>query len=352
MTDFSMKKFKIYGLYVISILMLSCNKDKKIETYEINEASFLVLETEKGLRNQELPLMLMGANEEDYTDLATFYVNENPINGNIFSSSSEGTFEVYAQYDLAGTQTSTLIQTIEIFQPKRKVLIEDYTGTWCGYCPRMATLVHEAMEITDHVVVVSIHGNSIGSGVDPLTIDEGMFLKNYFEIPGYPWGIINRGDVWDQGDISNQINLYAGIDVDTSIGIKSELIGGNLAVEVSIISKNNLSNKKLVVLLLEDGIQKDQASYYDAVSNSPWYQMGNPILDFEHNDVLRMSLTDPLGDAIANTEAFDVFSSNYSVAIPSEFNPSKLKIAVIVVNEDDTAVNAQFAGINNTKGFE
>ena len=347
-----MKNFKIYGLFAVSILMLSCNKDKEIEIYEINDASFLVLETEKGLRNQELSLMLKGSNEEDYTELATFYVNENPIDGNTFSSSSEGMFEVYAQYNLAGIQASTPIQTIEIFQPKRKLLIEDYTGTWCGWCPRMATFVHEAMDITDHIAVISIHGNSIVSGVDPLTIDEGMFLKNHFEVPYYPWGMLNRGEVWDQSDISNQINLYAGSDGDTSIGIKSELVSDILAVEVSIISENNLANKKLVVFLLEDGILKDQANYFDTDSSSPWYQMGNPIVDFEHNDVLRMSLTNPLGDAIANTAAFDVFSSSYSVTIPSEFNASNLKIAVIVVNQDDTAVNAQIASINDTKGFE
>lgn len=347
-----MKKFKIYGLYVLSILILSCSKDKKIETYEINDTSFLVLETEKGLRNQELTLMLKGANEEDYTALATFYVNENPIVGNTFSSSTEGMFEVYAQYNLAGTTASTPIQIIEIFQPKRKVLIEDYTGTWCGNCPRMTTFVHEAMDITDHVAVISIHGNSIASGVDPLTIDEGTFLKNHFEVPGYPWGIINRGEVWDENDISNQINLYAGTDVDTSIRIKSVLEDDNLAVEISIISENNIANNKLVVFLLEDGILEDQVNYYDTDTSSPWYQMGNPIVDFVHNDVLRISLTDPLGDAIGSTAAFDVFSSNYSVTIPSEFNPSNLKIAVIVVNQDDTAINAQIASINEAKDFE
>jgi thiol-disulfide isomerase/thioredoxin len=347
-----MKKFKIYGLYVLSILILSCSKDKKVETYEINDTSFLVLETEKGLRNQELSLMLTGANEEDFTDLATFFVNENPIDGNTFSSSSEGMFEVYAQYNLAGTATSTPIQIIEIFKPKRKVLIEDYTGTWCGNCPRMTTFVHEAMEMTDHVAVISIHGNSISSGVDPLTIDEGMFLKNHFEVPGYPWGIINRGEVWDENDISNQINLYAGIDVDISIGIKSELVGDNLAVDVSVISENNLTNNKLVVFLLEDGIIEDQANYYAADATSPWYQMGNPIVDFEHNDVLRMSLTDPIGDAISNIVAFEVFSSNYSISIPSEYNLSNLKIAVIVVSQDNTAINAQIASINETKYFE
>ncbi|MFT4847677.1 MAG: thiol-disulfide isomerase/thioredoxin [Sediminicola sp.] len=352
MINFSVKKIKIYGLYVLSILILSCNKDIEIETYEIDEVPFLVIETERGLRNQELPFMLKGENEEDYTDLATFYVNENAINGNIFSSPSEGIFEVYAQYNLAGASASTPIQTIEVFQPKRKVLIEDYTGTWCGYCPRMTTFVHEAMGITDHVAVISIHGNSVVSGTDPLTIDEGMFLKNHFEVPGYPWGIINRGEVWDENDISNQINLYAGIDVDTSIGIKSELIDDNLVVEVSIISENNLTNKKIVVFLLEDEILKDQASYYDTDASSPWYQMGNPIIDFEHNDVLRMSLTNPLGDAIASTAAFNVFTSNYSVTIPTEFNLSNLKIAVIVVNEDNTAVNTQIASINEVKVFE
>ncbi len=123
-----MKNFKIYGLFAVSILMLSCNKDKEIEIYEINDASFLVLETEKGLRNQELSLMLKGSNEEDYTELATFYVNENPIDGNTFSSSSEGMFEVYAQYNLAGIQASTPFFSPNVSCSSKIILVHGVDG--------------------------------------------------------------------------------------------------------------------------------------------------------------------------------------------------------------------------------
>ena len=339
-------------LLLLSVLILSCDKEKEVEIYDINNASILVIDSEKSLRNQEVPLLLKGSNNEDYTNLATFYVNGNPIEGSTFSSASEGLFEIYAEYNLAGTISATAVKTVEVFIPKRKVLIEDYTGTWCGNCPRMTTFVHEAMELTDQVAVISIHGNSIFTGVDPLTIDEGMFLKNYFDVPGYPWGIINRAEVWDESDISNQLNLYAGIDAATSIGVKSELTGSNLDVEISLLSESNLSNKKLVVYLLEDGILIDQVNYYDTDPSSPWYQMGNPILNFQHDHVLRMLLTEPLGDQIPELDALKIHSQNFKITVPSNFDKNNLSLVAFVVNQDDTTINTQFARINEDKTFE
>ena len=342
----------IYSLCLLAVMVLSCNNDDKVETYDINSTSLLVVENQKGLRNQQIPLLLKGNNDEDYTSLATFYINGNPIDGNLFSSSSEGVFEVYAAYNLAGAMTNTETQTVEIFKPKRKVLIEDFTGNWCGSCPTMVTFVKEAMDLTDHIAVVSIHGNSLISSVDPLTIDEGTFLKDYFEVPWYPWGIINRTEVWNTSDISIQIIASAGINTDVSIGIKSEIIGDNLTVEVSIISEENMSNNKLVIFLLEDGILLDQVNYHNSNVNSPWYQMGNPIPNFQHDHVLRMSLTDPLGDSLLEVEALTIQNQNFSVTLPSQFNKANLSLVAMVVTNSNIAINAQFAHVNELKEFQ
>ena len=348
---------KVFVLFVF-IITLSCDRDDNSNViYTINEESSLVKNHEKVLRDQEVVFDLIGANNTNYTEFATFYVDGVAIMGNVFSSSEEGVFSIYAEYDLAGTMTATNTVSVEVFISKRKVLIEEYTGTWCGVCPRMTTAIEIVRELSEDVVVVAIHGNSINTGTDPLAIPEGIFLKNYFEVPYYPTGIINREETWEQVKpyyefVISQPITFAGTDVDASISINSQLIGVNLTVEIKVISEIDMSSKKIVAFLIEDKVLYDQVNYFNNVPESPWYQMGDPIIDFEHNDVLRMSLTEALGDEIPNITALEEFSSNYTLTVSEDYNTSNLRIVAMIVNEDDTLINAQFAEINENKGYE
>ncbi len=345
-------------MFFVSILMLSCSGDDNSNViYNINEESSLVKSNEKVLRNQEVNFDLIGINGDNFSEFATFYVDGSVMVGNVFSSSVEGVFNIYAEYDLAGTLTTTNAKSVEVFIPKRKVLIEEYTGTWCGSCPRMTAAIEEVRELSEDVVVVAIHGNSINTGTDPLAISEGMFLKNYFEIPYYPSGIINREETWEQVQpdyepVIGQPLAFAGTNVATSIGINSQLIGVDMTVGIKVISEENLSSKKIIVFLIEDKVLFDQVNYFNNVPESPWYQMGNPIIDFEHNDVLRESITEPLGNTISNITALKEFSVNYTLTISEDYDATNLKIVAMIVNEDYSVINAQFAEVNEDKTFQ
>lgn len=355
-----MKKQSIIKIimFFVFIAIQSCNEDDNSNViYTINEESSLVKNNDKVLRNQEIKFDLIGANTSNYTEFATFYVNGAAMDGNVFSSSIEGVFNVYAEYDLAGTMTTTNSTSIEVFIPKRKVLIEEFTGTWCGVCPKMTAAIEEVRALSEDVVVVAIHGNSIITGTDPLAVPEGMFLKNYFEILGYPSGILNREETWEQVQpdyepVIDQPLAFAGTNVDTSIGVNSQLNGVDMTVEIKVISEENLSSKKIVAFLIEDKVLYDQVSYFNNDPESPWYQMGNPIIDFEHNDVLRVSITEPLGDTISNITALEEFSVNYTLTISEDYDATNLKIVAMIVNEDDSVINAQFAEVNEDKAFE
>jgi len=53
---------------------------------------------------------------------------------------------------------------------QKRVLIEDFTGTWCGYCPRVSYGIDRVMEQTTKAVPVAIHQQSSGS--DPYHFQE------------------------------------------------------------------------------------------------------------------------------------------------------------------------------------
>lgn len=81
------------------------------------------------------------------------------------------------------------------FEPFRKVLVEEKTGTWCGYCPAGSYNVDCMLadeEMKEYVVPVAVHSSS---SQDPMVVD---YYDNYVsELYGSsaPLFVFNRRDV-------------------------------------------------------------------------------------------------------------------------------------------------------------
>ena len=125
-----------------------------------------------------------------------------------------------------------------------------------------------------------------------------------------------------------------------------------LQVQLRVVSEQDLSDHKIIAYLVEDNLIYDQANYYNFDQNSYFYGMGNPIVDFVHNDVLRHSFTDALGNPMQNpTMALTDNFFNYSFEIGSGFSQENLGIVVMIVNQNNTAINSQFSRINSFQDF-
>lgn len=313
----------------------------------------LLISNTKLLRNQTNTFTLLDPQGDDVTSTAAIYVDGNEISGNTFTSGSAGTHEVYATYDLAGTLQTTPTQSFEVFIPKRKVVIEDYTGAWCGWCPRAIVAVQLAHDATDDIAVVAIHETSF-TFADPMHYDNIQILKDEFGINGNPAVRLNRTTTWVDPDypLSSVTNI-AGEDTDIAIGMKSQLTGNDLTVEVKAISEVGLAaDDKLVVYLLEDKILYDQVNYYNTDNTSPFFGLGNPVPNFEHNEVLRVSLSQELGDNVMATSAMEVYTTTYTATISSDYNADNLTLVAMLVSADNTARNAQFAHVGEDKAYD
>ena len=142
----------VYTLALASIILISCTKSEDFSNFLEDDT---VAEIEIGLvyrlaslRNQDIPFFVF---DEDGTDIsadAIFYVNGDALDGNIFTSATEGTYEIYAEYNTQGITATTETESFTVVIPKRKVSIEDHTGTWCGYCPRVTEAIEEVKALT------------------------------------------------------------------------------------------------------------------------------------------------------------------------------------------------------------
>lgn len=315
----------------------------------------LTISATRAMTDQTITFGLLDANGEDRASEATFYVNDAAISGFTFSSATEGSFEVFAEYEVENETYNTAIKNFSVYTPKRNVVIEDYTGTWCGYCLNAVVAIDAVKTMTEHVSVIAIHKKSGTTFPEPLHFPQISELQEEFNVDnGFPQTQLNRTDRWrgNPYDFTEVTNL-AGAETDVSIGINSKITGSDLSVDVKVVYRNgSQQGDKLVVYLLESGVIADQVNYFDTVEGHPYQGYGNPIIDYVHNDGLRNSLSNLFGDNIPDTSAFEEYKKTYNFSVPSEYNAENLSFVVMVVKADNNAKNSQHAELGETKIFQ
>lgn len=230
---------------------------------------------------------------------------------------------------------------------KKRVLIEDYTGTWCGNCTRVAYAVEQVKSQTDKAVTVAIHnGNDPYNfvGIGPL---KDLILPN--STLSLPISRLNRMVVWT---FPEPTNIQQALDLtgnNTSLGLalNSTVANGTINLDVKMKFIQNYSDLKLVVYLLEDKLNYDQRNYTN------YFNGENPIVNFEHNHVLRSAITNILGDAVSGTTNGNIVTKNFSIPIPANItNPANISFAAFLVGNDNVSLNARAALANENQTFE
>jgi len=226
-------------------------------------------------------------------------------------------------------------------QFNKHVLLEDYTGTWCGNCTRVAYGVEQVVAQTDKAVVIAIH-----NGNDPYHFADYMPLKNLIS-PDHdlelPQARLNRTTVWTDPDTNAQdaINLTSN-NCGLGLAMQSTVENGNINLDVKVKFAQNFTGLKLVVYVLENGLHYRQVNY------STYYNSVHNILNFEHNHVLRATLTNLLGDPL-NGSVFDqTVSRNFTVAIPANVSDAaNISFVAFVTDASNKVINSR-ASLPNT----
>lgn len=313
----------------------------------------LTLDVVRAMNNQTITFGLLDIDGNNTAAEATFYVNGAAISGFTYSSPTEGIFEVYAEYLISGDLFTSAEKSFAVYIPKRNVVLEDYTGTWCGYCLKALIAVDSAKVLTNnHVSIVAIHKKSLGE--EPMHFPQAVDLQAEFDIPNsFPQTQLNRTVKWNDPYDYNAVTALAGVETDVSISINSQITGSTLSVDAKVIYRNGSEpGDKLVVYLLESGIIADQANYFNEIVGHPYYGAGNPIIDFVHNDAIRNSLSNLFGDNIPETPAYQEHKKTYTFTVPSDYNAENLSFVVMVVKADNSAKNSQHAELGETKLYQ
>ncbi|GAC1598433.1 MAG: hypothetical protein NVS3B19_20600 [Ginsengibacter sp.] len=243
----------------------------------------------------ELVVTVFDADNNDVTANSQVLIGNSPITGNRFKTVDVGNFT--AKATLNGKETNPVtFKAIrhEVNNFSKKIILEEFAGMWCSYCTKFTYLIDTSVKRNNKIIPVSIHS------ADPLEYIYEKEMRKKFGIFDFPSGYVNRATFWDQSAVMLQNDLNwkskCGLALNTAINNKS--INITVKVKFDVTTSENLN---IVVLLLEDSLVYQQANIYDSSPGSPFFGLGNPILHYTHNNVLRAAATDIFGDPIPGT---------------------------------------------------
>ena len=341
-------------LIILCTIFFSCS-----EKYNIEEGiSGIYIEPSESysLVNDSIALTVRTEGEpgEDISDLATIYANGEAISSSYYTTDDQGKVTFRAEYSNLESEAVDVVfhdGTLTTNYVKR-VLIEDYTGTWCGWCTRLSDAIKKVDEQTDKAVFVAIHRAPSGTQ-DPYNYEEASVLEQTLSAAGYPKGFLNRLTQWEfpeNENIGQALSLTQGANPKLGLKMDSSLEGNTIDLNVDVEFARDFENLRLVVYVLENGLVYPQVNY-----SSSLYGGENPIEDYVHDYTLRETLTDILGDdvPVENTRLGQSYSRSFQFSIPENIeNSNNIDFVAFIVDEEGHALNSRKSTLGESQEYE
>lgn len=339
-------------LCLISLFFLTaCTKDYNV----LESIDNLLLSSNQTTKiiNQLTTLKLIKNNGEEVTDEATFYVNGVALQSNTFTESEVGIYLVEAEYGGVSAKNKLEITYHDgsLIAFKSNVIVEDYTGVWCGNCPRVVEALSQVSQQLgtndDQLIKVAIHrssSNPTDSSYDPYNFDSSSFEPN----GGYPKAYINRKTRWTPLEYNNIAMVVSRTLTNKRLGLKlaTSIENNTVKLNVNGMYSDNFANVSLVVYQLESGFIYNQVNYTN------FFNGDAVIQNFQHDHVLRNILTNISGDALTNTNTGDEFSKEFSIPTNTISNLENVEFVAFIINSSGEILNARAIKMNQTQDYQ
>lgn len=346
-------KIRVFLIACIVALASGCHSD--YDVLQSTENIILTADSSTKLIGEEITFSVTNSAGDDLTSDSEFFVDGLAIDGHSYASGTVGTHVVTAKYfSVASDPVNITFHDGSEINFLKRVLIEDYTGTWCGYCPRVAHAIELVHNLTDAYVPVAIHrenSNPESATYDPYNYDSTV-LENLIDVPGYPKGMLNRTTLWsypEPNNVNQAIGFTQGENPKLGIAMQASVSDGSIELTIKAKCAKNFSNLKLVVYVLENGLIHDQHNY------TTYYGAQNPIPGYTNNHVLRQCLTSLLGDAVSDSEVQvgQTFTRTFTADIPANVaNAGNIEFVAFMLAPDNSVINVRKANAGDDQEFE
>ena len=255
----------------------------------------------------------------------------------------------------------------------RNVVLEEFTGIYCGYCPDGHRLAQELYVANPgDVVLINIHAGSYANpnGGDPdYRTDFGTALVNQSGVCGFPAGSINREyfPSYFQTDqngnacgteptaqsrgswqVTGPIVLGQSSPVNVAAEASLDLSTGKLTVvtEAYYTGNGNGASHKLSVAVLQDGLIGPQSG----ASQNP--AQVNADGTYTHNHMLRHLMTGQYGVAVSPTTSGSFYTETFEWEVPTDIagtpvDLNELAVVVFIAEGNEVIITGSEATMND-----
>lgn len=209
-------------------------------------------------------------------------------------------------------------QNFVSFVPQSKgVLIEEFTGRYCQYCPDGHVVANNIVHSNPGKAwAVNVHGGNYAPTNYPnFNTNIGEQIRAAFNASSYPTGVVNRNTAdavgrgsW-QSYANQELSQTAVCNIGGQVVIDPTTRTANITVEIYYTSSSSSSTNYLNIIMLQDSIWGSQSG---GSSNPEQYVDGY----YCHMHVLRDAVTSTWGDAISSTHVGSLVTKQYTYQIP------------------------------------
>jgi len=249
----------------------------------------------------------------------------------------------------------------------QKVLIETFTGAGQAQCPdgfvkldgivnatnskAIPVNVHfsDGMEIPQYTTLSTTY-----AGSNPMMFPSAMINR----FPSLSNVMFNRTQWQTNYDVAKNKSAKCGLSINSTVSGSTATINVKCGFNQTLTGAHTLT-----VYLLENnvkgtGAMYDQRNSYNTTTGHAYYATGDPILNFNHQNVLRKTVSAALGDAISTEKlvAGGLETKTYSVNI-SAYKTTDLYVVAFITKSGTSAttyeiLNVQRAKINSTQEWD
>lgn len=215
---------------------------------------------------------------------------------------------------------------------KKHVILEEFTGQRCGYCPdghRMAELLRRANP--GRVFPISIHAGGFANA--EMICEAAEAIHNGLIVNAYPSGMVNRNErgVGNRGywnaDAKEELEMDACVNMAAKAKLNKDNRELKVTVEMYYTADAPTETNFLTVEILVDNLMASQSN--GQKYNPEFYDEATGL--YRHMHVLAGSVTAPWGEEFAQTTKGSLITKEYTYTIPEKLGTHDIDMDNVIV---------------------
>lgn len=243
----------------------------------------------------------------------------------------------------------------------RTVLIEEFSGAWCGFCPDGEVILEDILaDHPDDVVALAFHEG------DAMDVSVSYDVSSLIILQSFPQAGINRvftpglGIAVNRSYWADMVAAQLDRYTPAEVSIEHTYNPDNRVLRVTLTANfvdDAYGDMRFALAITEDNITGtgsgyDQANNYNNTFGHPFAGMGDPIVGYQHQRVVRAMPSGAMGTPgiipnFVNSGA--QYSEDFLFLVPASWDKDQLSLVGILAYHSPSAREREIINVVKEK---